>query len=232
MSCKECTWFVPNSANYRESHPEYHASSSKHNSRFPQSQPPGTNFCTTFHAEQECLQECQSTLKMVQKETLDSWKRTGLSLSQHQALHLSMNALLHLPNSWESKTPLYSQTTRLKLQPALCLSFLCFISPVIYYHLTYHTSYLFVFFTPLEGTLPSRQHFLTILSLLLSQRLEHSLAHRRSSNVCWMNAEILLLILKCILPNIRIPPTVGNYLAWFQKLQTPTDKAEWETLEP
>lgn len=112
LSCKACTWSAPQSAGYRESHPEYQASSSKQNSRFPKSLPLGTDFCTTFHAEKEHLQECQKHSKPRQKMTPGSWKRTLLrSTARSPSL---CQPLQDKHNSRQGMTPPSSQTTVFK----------------------------------------------------------------------------------------------------------------------
>lgn len=171
----ECTWFTPNSASFAESHPEYQVSSSKHKSSFPISLPPGTNFCTTFYEEQECLQECQRHSKTGTEKNHQDLEEDRAFL--RPAPH---SPTLHQP-SWTCTVPdrvwpLSAHTTVLKTATLHHLSFFCFIFPVIYSHLPYHRAYLFIVCSsPLESTIPSQQRFLTILlSLLKSQRLEQS----------------------------------------------------------
>ena len=101
FSCKECTWFAPNSANYRESHPEYQASSSKRNSRFPKACHQVQTSVPPFMLTRNVSKTARGTLQMVQKKTLSSWKKPGIPEVSTALCSPSLyELLLDLHNSW------------------------------------------------------------------------------------------------------------------------------------
>lgn len=143
FSCKECTWFASNSANYRESHPEYQASSSKHNSIFPKACYQVQTSVPPFMLSRNVSKSARGTLKTVQKKDTQLLEedRAFLRSAPCSALHLCKNP------SWTCTVPDPSLITNLPDKTATphSFSFLCFIFPVTYYHLTYHTAYLVYF---------------------------------------------------------------------------------------
>lgn len=216
-SFKECKWFA---ANYRENHSEYQSSSSKHNSRIPKSLSPGTNLCTTFHAEQECLQEFQSHLQMVQKKTPVSWKRTGHSWNQHiHTLHLcTMPPRLA---QFLTKLRLLSNHKQhcLKLQPCILslLHLLYFACNILPSNIPNNLFYLLSFFPQLEGTSPFRCFFNRLIITTVSETRKGPTPLKEFDNcllsIFWYN--ILLFIFKCVLlPIMRIPP-IPKKSTWF-----------------
>lgn len=194
LSCKACTQFAPNSANHRGSHPEYQAASSKNNSRFPKSLPPGTNFCTTFHAEKERLQESHQTTPGAEREQGIPQVSTTLSISVSGPPGLVQFLTGHDPSPC------------LKLEHPLCL--LCLIFPSTYYHRTYSLLILLtVFFHPLDVPIwaASFKHLITN-SIVPETRTQ--LSPQQELNKCFLTkCYDSFIIFKCILlPIIRIPP--------------------------
>lgn len=182
FSCKECTWLAPNSANYRESHPEYQASSSKHNSGFPKVCHQVQTSVQPFMLNRNVSKSARATLKMVQKKMCRSWKRTGIpkvstlfTIFAHtypglvQFLRV-LSLSHHKPQSREGNLP----------SP----SFPCFIFPISPSNM-YHTAYFMFCFSPLESILHKGSIFNGLITVVPGTRME--LPHLLSKsliNVC------------------------------------------------
>ena len=130
FSCRECTGLAPNSANYRESPPQYQASSSKHKSRFPKACHQVRTSVPPFMPSRTVSKTARGALQMVQKDTRP-WRKTGHCWGQHRAL---LSIYLCTDSSWTRTIPDPSLITNhlincnaTRLLPALSLS--CDILP-------------------------------------------------------------------------------------------------------
>lgn len=184
LSCKECTGFAPNSANYRESHPEYQASSSKHNSRFPKACHQVQTSVPPFMPSRNVSKTARGTLQTVQKKTLSLGRRPGTAeVSPALCSPSPHELLLGLHNSWplsNLKAPDKTATPH--------ASFLRFLFPVTSYHLTYTASSFYCLFSRMRRDLPFRQQFfgyLMIITIVPETRRDPS--PQQQLNKCLLN---------------------------------------------